>query len=151
MVVRRKKKSRSLRGWRTHSWGRVGQHRRSGSRGGRGHAGYHKHYWTWVVKYAPDWFGKHGFTRHPNIVPKPRCINIKDIDDNIDIWIREGKADLKGDIYEIDLTKLGFTKLLGSGRITKKVLIRVIEATRKAVEKVRQAGGEVVLVKGGEQ
>ena len=151
MVVRREKKSRSLRGWRTHGWGRVGQHRRSGGRGGRGHAGYHKHYWTWVVKYAPDWFGKHGFTRHPSIVPEPRCINVKDVDENLDLWVKKGIASLKGDTYEVDLTKLGFTKLLGTGRITKKVLIKTVDATENAIKKVRQVGGEVILIGGGEQ
>lgn len=150
MVVRREKKSKSLRGWRTHGWGRVGQHRRSGTRGGRGHAGYHKHYWSWVVKYAPDWFGKHGFTRHPSIVPRPRCINVKDIDENIDLWVKEGKASLRGGVYEVDLTELGFTKLLGSGKITKKVLIRVVDATEKAIEKIERIGGKVVLIRGGE-
>jgi len=148
--VRREKKSKSLRGWRTHGWGRVGQHRRSGTRGGRGHAGYHKHYWSWVVKYAPDWFGKHGFTRHPSIVPRPRCINVKDIDENIDLWVKEGKASLRGGVYEVDLTELGFTKLLGSGKITKKVLIRVVDATEKAIEKIERIGGKVVLIRGGE-
>ncbi|MEM4427493.1 MAG: 50S ribosomal protein L15, partial [Zestosphaera sp.] len=42
-----------MRGSRTHGYGRVGQHRKAGSRGGRGAAGLHKHKWTWVVKYHP--------------------------------------------------------------------------------------------------
>ncbi|RLE74570.1 MAG: 50S ribosomal protein L15 [Thermoprotei archaeon] len=150
MVVRREKKSKSLRGWRTHGWGRVGQHRRSGTRGGRGHAGYHKHYWTWVVRYAPDWYGKHGFTRHPSIIPRPRCINVGQLDESLDEWVREGKAALKEGVYEVDVTKLGYTRLLGSGKITKRVIVRVVDATERAVEKVRQAGGDVILVRGGE-
>jgi hypothetical protein len=36
MVVRKEKKSRKMRGSRTHGYGRVGQHRKAGSRGGRG-------------------------------------------------------------------------------------------------------------------
>ena len=150
MVVRREKKSKSLRGWRTHSWGRVGQHRRSGTRGGRGHAGYHKHYWTWVVKYAPDWFGKHGFTRHPSIVPRPRCINVKDLDENMDLWVKEGKASYTGEVYEIDLTELGYTKLLGDGKITKKVIVKVVDASKRAIEKIEKVGGKVILLGGGE-
>jgi len=63
MVVRRERKSRKLRGRsRTMGWGSVGQHRKSGSRGGKGAAGLGKHEWTWTIKYAPDWYGKRGFT-----------------------------------------------------------------------------------------
>jgi len=61
----RHRKSRKRRGSRTCGWGQIGQHRKSGSRGGHGHAGMHKHKWTWVLKYDPDYFGKHGFYR-PN-------------------------------------------------------------------------------------
>ncbi|MEM3921728.1 MAG: 50S ribosomal protein L15, partial [Nitrososphaerota archaeon] len=54
----RHRKSRKRRGSRTCGWGQIGQHRKSGSRGGHGHAGMHKHKWTWVLKHDPDYFGK---------------------------------------------------------------------------------------------
>ena len=148
MVVRREKKSKYLRGYRTMGWGRVGQHRRSGTKGGRGHAGYHKHYWTWVVKYAPDWFGKHGFTRPPEIVPKPRCINVGEIDEKIEELVKMGLAKVKDDAYEVNIVDLGYTKLLGRGRVSKKLIIKALEATESAIEKVKALGGEVILLKG---
>lgn len=144
MVVRREKKSRSLRGWRTHSWGRVGQHRKSGSRGGRGHAGYHKHMWTWVIKYAPDWYGKHGFTQPPAIKPQVKAINLKDLDSMLDVLMEKGLAEMKENKYYVDLGKLGYNKLLGGGKISKPVVISVRMASEKAIEKVKAAGGEVI-------
>ncbi|HDI74353.1 MAG: 50S ribosomal protein L15 [Thermoprotei archaeon] len=146
MVVRRKKKSRSLRGWRTHGWGRVGQHRKSGGRGGRGHAGFHKHMWTWVIKYAPGWYGKHGFTRPPAIKPEIRAINLKDLDSILDNLVEKGLVEIRDKKYYVDLTKLGYNKILGEGDISKPVILVTLKASKKAVKKVESAGGKVILL-----
>ncbi|MGC8557261.1 MAG: 50S ribosomal protein L15, partial [Fervidicoccus sp.] len=54
MVVRFRRKVRKLRGrTRTMGWGRIGQHRKTGSKGGRGAAGMLKHKESWMRKYAP--------------------------------------------------------------------------------------------------
>jgi len=55
-----------------------------------------------------------------------------------------GLAEKDGDVYRVDLTELGYSKLLGSGTVTKKIEVRVFEATPKAVEKIEAAGGKVV-------
>ncbi|MEM0231544.1 MAG: hypothetical protein QXG78_00335, partial [Candidatus Methanomethyliaceae archaeon] len=68
MVVRREKKVRKQRGSRTYGWGTVGQHRKSGMRGGFGNAGLHKHKWSWTIKYGKDHFGKYGFIRPKAVV-----------------------------------------------------------------------------------
>ncbi len=151
MVVRRRKKSRRLRGrTRTMGWGRIGQHRKSGCRGGFGAAGMHKHMWTWVVKYAPNWFGKHGFQRPPSIVVEPLEVNVGYIDEAAEELVARGLAEKQGDYIVVDLRKLGFNKLLGGGRVTRKLRIITPEATERAVEKVRAAGGEVVVLARGE-
>jgi len=146
MVVRRKKKSRYMRGYRTHGYGSIGQHRKSGSRGGKGAAGMHKHKWSWVVKYYPDWFGKHGFTRPPAVTIKVKSINVGELDEIIDNLVRRGelKADSEG-FYNIDLGALGYNKLLGEGKIRFKVRIKVFDATERAIEKIKEAGGEVII------
>ena len=149
MVVRRKKKSRYYRGSRTHGWGRVGQHRRSGRKGGRGMAGYHKHKWSWTIKYAPDLFGKHGFTRHPSIVPAWRIINVGRLDEMVDELLVKGLARIEEGKVHVDITQLGFNKLGGTGRVTRPLVVKTVEATEKAVEKVRTAGGEVITLGGG--
>ncbi len=146
--VRREKKSKYYRGSRVCGWGRTGQHRRSGRKGGRGHAGYHKHYWTWVVKYAPDWFGKHGFTRPPSIVPQYRGINVGQLDEVAEELLKKGVAKEEDGKIRINIVKLGFNKLLGGGRVTKPLIVETIKATEEAVRKIEEAGGKVVILGG---
>lgn len=147
MVVRREKKSRKMRGSRTHGYGRVGQHRKAGSRGGRGAAGMHKHKWTWVVKYHPDWFGKHGF-KNPNpaiVKDEIKAINLKELSEKIEELLRENKLKQENNLILINLEELGYNKLLGEGSISKPVKIITPRATKTAVEKVKKAGGEVLI------
>ena len=148
MVRRFEKKSRYLRGWRTHSWGRVGQHRKSGSSGGRGKSGRHKHKWTWVLVYQPDYFGKHGFVQPPELRVEWKTINVGELDQLVDKWVSEGKAKFENGKYYVDLVALGYNKLLGEGKVSKPIVVKVVAATRLAQEKIKQAGGEVELVKG---
>lgn len=144
MVRRREKKSKYFRGSRTHGWGRVAQHRRSGRKGGRGRVGYHKHKWSWVVKYAPDWYGRHGFTRHPSLTVNYRVMNVGVLDEIVDRLVEAGLASKEGDSYRVDLSKLGINKLTGRGSVTKKLIVTVAKATSRAVEKIASFGGEVV-------
>ncbi len=46
---------------------------------------------------------------------------------------------------DIDLGKEGFDKLLGGGKLNYKIKIKVDSASEKAVEKVKDKGGEVIL------
>jgi large subunit ribosomal protein L15 len=45
---------------------------------------------------------------------------------------------------QIDLKALGYTKLLGSGKITKALTVQVPFYSKSAAEKIRKAGGEIV-------
>lgn len=45
----------------------------------------------------------------------------------------------------LDLVKLGFHKLLSTGKLTKKIHIKVPTATASAIEKVKNAGGTVSI------
>ncbi|BDR92042.1 uL15 family ribosomal protein [Vulcanisaeta souniana] len=153
MVRRFERKSRKYRGLRTHSWGRVGQHRKSGSSGGRGKSGLHKHKWSLVMKYAEDtngypFFGKHGFKQPNTIVAAKLGINVGELEMMLDELVSKGLAQVADGKYVIDLTKLGFNKLLGRGRVTKPMIIKAVWISRKAEEKVRAVGGSVELVRG---
>jgi len=144
MVRRFKRKSRYLRGSRTHSWGRVGQHRKSGSRGGRGRSGRHKHKWTWVMAYDREYFGKHGFYQPVRV--EWRGINVGTLDQLVEGLVERGLASVEGDAIVVDLAKIGYNKLLGGGRATRKLIVRTPAATRTAVRKVGEAGGKVIIV-----
>ncbi len=71
-------------------------------------------------------------------------INAGDLDEIIDKLSELGFAERDGDVYRVDLTELGYSKLLGGGRVTKSIEVRIFEATKKAVEKIEAAGGRVV-------
>lgn len=111
--------------------------------------GYDKHKWTWTVKYAPNWYGKHGFTRHPSLVPAYRTINVGKLDEVIEELVEKGLANVENGSYQVNLARLGFNKLTGGGRVTKRIIVRTLKATRRAVEKIESSGGKVELI-GGE-
>ncbi len=148
MVVRRRKKSRKLRGrTRTMGWGRIGQHRKSGARGGFGLVGFHKHKWTWTVKHAPFWFGKHGFTQPPPIVAEIRGVNVGELDEIARDMVRKGIAVMDGEKIVVDVVALGFNKVLGGGKVTQPLKVITPAITEKARLKIEEAGGEVILKK----
>ncbi|MBI5072716.1 50S ribosomal protein L15, partial [Candidatus Woesearchaeota archaeon] len=60
MVVRFRKKITRQRGKRWHGYGSKKKHRGKGSHGGKGFAGFHKHKWSYTVKYAPNHYGSKG-------------------------------------------------------------------------------------------
>lgn len=141
MVVRREKKSKYYRGSRTCGWGRVAQHRRSGRKGGRGKVGYHKHKWSWVITHARNWYGRHGFVRHPSLVPEKRMLNVGELDEKVGGLIETGIAKVEGDAIHVDITVLGYNKLGGRGRVTRKLVVVGYEATEDAVRKLEAVGG----------
>jgi len=137
----KKRKVRKQRGSRTHGYGRVSQHRGGGQRGGHGKAGRHKHKWTYIVKYEPDYFGKHGFK--PPRRRKANAINVGELDEKISELLKEKKAGKKEDGFHIDLHQIGYDKLLGSGQVTYPLIIKVDSYSKTAEEKVRKAKGRI--------
>jgi large subunit ribosomal protein L15 len=131
------RKIRKTRGSRTQGYGRIGQHRDSGSKGHR-KVGRHKHLWSLVVTSEPNYFGKHGFTSPQSIGRKESTINIQKLTELMPIS-QNGKD-------TIDLTSLGYTKLLGTGKISKALTVTVSACSKSAQEKITEAGGEVITV-----
>ncbi|MCS7365100.1 MAG: 50S ribosomal protein L15 [archaeon GB-1867-035] len=146
MVVRRRKKIRKYRGSRTCGWGITGQHRGKGQKGGFGRSGRHKHHWTWVRKYAPDYFGKHGFKTPLSMRANEKVINIGLLDEIASELLRKGKAELKESKVVINVLELGYNKVLGRGKVTRPLIVITPYISKKAEEKISQAGGEVIKV-----
>jgi large subunit ribosomal protein L15 len=132
------RKTRKNRGSRTQGYGRIGQHRKTGSKGYR-KAGRHKHLWSYVTTYEPDYFGKSGFTSPKSLKHKQNTINIKKLDELVAKISTEKEGKLR-----IDLTSLGYTKLLGTGQISKALIINVPSSSKSADEKIKKAGGQVI-------
>lgn len=136
-------RTRKMRGSRTH--GRGKKHGRgAGGRGGTGNAGLHKHKFKSMVKYDPEHFGRRGFTRHAQ-VRTTTAIDLEDLIRRLREFEGAGHATKDGDRTQVNLTAAGIDKLLGSGRVGVPLRITVAKASRAAVSKVAEAGGEVVL------
>ncbi len=142
-MAQKDRKTRKLRGSRTHGYGNTQKHRGAGSRGGVGMAGSKKQKWQFVSKNMPNYFGKHGFRRPACMIEELNAINIGYIDENLDRFVREGTVKFEDDRYIINLTDMGYDKLLGSGRITRPMVVTVKKCSKSAVEKVKGAGGIV--------
>ncbi len=166
-----KPKIKKIRGSRTCGSGSHKNNSRGrGCRGGSGNAGMFKHKYIKAVKEGYE-IGKYGFNR-PNrsdvkafkavretlrelkkegklddytyryLYSRPE-LNVGELSFIIDRLVENGLAEKEGDVYSIDLSVLGYTKLLGTGKVDKAIKVSVLKATPRAVEKIEAAGGSV--------
>ena len=138
------RKVRKQRGSRTHGWGQVGQHRSSGGRGGVGNAGLDKHKWTWVLAHDPTYWLKKGFISPRAVGKKVNVINVGKLDDLTDKLESEKKLEKKEKKIFLDLASLGYDKLLGTGAISKPILVKVESYSESASRKLEEAGGAIL-------
>jgi large subunit ribosomal protein L15 len=137
-MATRLRKSRRHRGSRYCGWGQIGQHRQSGSRGGIGGAGKHKHFWIRTVIEEPDHFGHDTLNSYSRFLVK-KWINLREL---ATLSLRfSSKNDEK---TVIDLGSLGIQKLLGGGNISESYVIKVAQASAGAKKKVKSAGGSII-------
>lgn len=144
---KRKKSSRMHgRGAGTHGWGARKKHKKSGHRGGKGMAGTGKRAdqkKTLITKlYGHSYFGKQGVTSRKTERDKRKRINLKDIEFNL---TKYGKK--TGEKWHVDLPNY---KILDSDEdylVKNKLVIKAESASKSAEEKVRKAGGEIVVSK----
>jgi len=145
-MIRKTRKIRKLRGSRTVGGGSSKKRRGAGHRGGRGNAGLHKSKWTWVVKYDPNHFGKYGFKRPQGHVIEFNPVNIDYLDQKSEELVKQGLAQKKDQAIEIDVTDLGYNKVLGKGKVTKPLIIKSPKFSSLAIQKIEEAGGEIVNI-----
>lgn len=148
MTAKRRRKSTRNKGSNSCGWGST--HRGAGNRGGRGNAGTGKkgkckmpRKGTWTIQF----FGKTGFKSKG--FAEHYTINLRSLEELLDTFVAGKAAVLEKDVYVVNLTDLGIDKLLSTGKVTKKFKIFVNFASKAAVEKVKAAGGEIVLSKKG--
>ncbi len=147
MTVNRRKKSVKHRGSHTCGWGFKKKHRGAGNRGGRGMAGSGKRADqrkpSILKEYGNTYFGKRGFYKHNKTIIK--SINVSYLEEHLPSLIAKKLVKEENNSYVVNLKDLGYDKLLGSGRITKKFIITAESASKKVVERVKKLGGEVIL------
>lgn len=137
----KERKVRKQRGSRYMGWGQVGQHRKSGGRGGKGKAGGRKHFWIRTVKYEASRFRNKGFLPPSAKKPEPITINVGELEDLArkvltDYGIKGGNT--------LNLDELGIDKVLGRGNLSIPLKIKVDEWSQSAKEKIEEAGGSLL-------
>ncbi|MCJ1285064.1 60S ribosomal protein L28 [Xylographa opegraphella] len=129
--------------------GRVGKHRKHP--GGRGMAGGQHHHRTNIDKYHPGYFGKVGmryFHKLQNQFWKP-VINLDKLWSLVPVEKRdEYLKNKEGDMAPVlDLLPLGYSKVLGKGRLPEiPMVVRARYFSKEAERKIKEAGGIVELV-----
>lgn len=143
MVINRKRKTHKQRAGTTHGHGSMKKNRGAGHRGGRGRAGSGKRGDSTKPTFRKQGrkMGKYGFTAVNKV--EQRTINIHDLNTQAITLAKEGKAEKKGDAYAIDLSQLGYDKLLAKGTPLLKLNLTVPKASASAISKIEEAGGSV--------
>lgn len=136
MRVHKRKKSSRIRGARTAGWGFRQKHKGSGNRGGVGMAGSgkradHKKQFARELDKNKIYFGKQGLTSRRTEKKKYDAINLSDI---------------KANFFKKEGDKINFQKhkILGNGEGFKAEIFAK-SASPSAVEKMKKAGGKIIL------
>ena len=135
MKTKKRKKKTRFRGTHSHGRGFKKKARGSGHRGGVGMAGTGKRgdqKKTLVLNlYGNDYFGKDKTLRKKQKI-KLKSINLRDISD---------KA-----LDKKEMNLIGY-KILSAGEINSALKIIASAASKSAIDKVKKAGGEIVISK----
>lgn len=142
------RKTRRKRGTRTVGWGRIGQHRKAGQKGGCGKTGRRKHLRSYAIRYEPDYFSKKGFY-------SPRqgeidVINVGALEEAASKLFFGKSLDERNGMVFLNLGKMGYGKLLGKGNVAKPFSVKVMSYSKTAARKVEEAGGKIVAAKSAE-
>jgi len=119
-------KTKEKRGHRTYH-GKHKNARGGGSRGGRGDSGKCKHHFMRSILLGTE-MGKHGFVQ-------PNSYDIEVV--NVDVL--DQMAGPEGRI------ELGNMKVLGRGRVTRKLVVSAAGFSASAKDKIEAAGGQAVV------
>eukprot|EP01126_Amoeba_proteus_P050781 TRINITY_DN6028_c0_g1_i1.p1 TRINITY_DN6028_c0_g1~~TRINITY_DN6028_c0_g1_i1.p1 ORF type:complete len:145 (-),score=15.19 TRINITY_DN6028_c0_g1_i1:46-480(-) len=136
-------KNRKKRGHVSAGHGRIGKHRKHPS--GRGNAGGLQHHRILFDKYHPGHFGKIGM-RHIHYQKNKFYTPTVNVD-NLWSLVKSDNAQIpKGYAPILDVTQHGYFKVLGKGRIpARPLVVKARFFTKKAEQKIKAAGGAVVL------
>lgn len=135
-------RTKKMRGSRTHGRGNKAG-RGAGLIGGRGMAGLGKTGRMRMLKYFPNYYGRYGFKRPQSQVKANITINVSELQENLGEYITKGFAVKEGDAYNVDLTKAGIDKLLGSGNIDVPINVTVAQSSDIARQKLEASGGSI--------
>ena len=138
-------KRSKYRGSRTCGGGTHKNRRGAGNRGGRGRAGINAHHFVkWYKEMGGPVFGKNGFSNSSQTTVT--VIDVGIIDQIIPSLLAQGIAKNEGDIIVINIADIGIEKVLGSGKVTKKMNISAQAFSESAKAKIEKMGGKTQIV-----
>jgi large subunit ribosomal protein L15 len=138
-------KRSKYRGSRTCGGGTHKNRRGAGNRGGRGRAGINAHHFVkWYKEMGGPVFGKDGFSNSSQITVTVMDVGI--IDQIIPSLLAQGIAKNEGDLIMINTADMGIDKVLGSGKVTKKMNISAQAFSESAKIKIEKMGGKTQIV-----
>jgi len=134
-------KRSKYRGSRTCGGGTHKNRRGAGNRGGRGRAGINAHHFVkWYMEFGGPVYGKDGFF-NPTHEAVP-AMDIGIIDQIVPSLLAQGAAKQEGDAVIINAADIGIEKVLGSGRVTRKLNISAPAFSEQAKMKIEKMGGK---------
>ena len=141
MVRRSRKKSRTFRGHRSHGYGAGKKHRGLGCHGGNPNKGWNKRHWIRTLILYYDEVGKHGFT---SVWQRTSLTaNVGQLDQVAEMMVEKNLATREGKKIVIDASKLKLHKILGSGKVTRPLVLIASNVSESARLKIEGAGGEI--------
>ncbi len=135
-------KRSKYRGSRTCGGGTHKNRRGAGNRGGRGHSGGCKHHFVRYYLESGPVFGKNGF-HHPD--PGVRTLDIGSIDQIVPLLLLQEVITQEGDTVVIDAGAIGIEKVLGSGKVTRKLKVTANAFSEQAKAKIEAMGGRALI------
>ena len=137
-------KRSKYRGSRTCGGGTHKNRRGAGNRGGRGRAGINAHHFVkWYLTFGGPVFGKDGFyNQTTETIP---AMDVGIIDQIIPSLLAQGAEKQEGDAVVIDAADIGIEKILGSGKVTRKLNISAHAFTEQAKAKIEKMGGKALV------
>ena len=134
---------KKFRGSRTCGGGTHKNRRGAGNRGGRGKAGGCKHHFVRAMIRGYS-YGKNGFKRPAEVSTDVSIVNVGELDELAPYLVEEGLAEIHDSVYNINLENLGIEKVLGSGRVTKNLVVTPKEFSVSARNKIENASGRCI-------
>lgn len=138
-------KRSKYRGSRTCGGGTHKNRRGAGNRGGRGRAGINAHHFVkWYLEMGGPVYGKDGFFNQTQVTISTMDIGI--IDQIVPSLLAQGAAKQEGDAIQINAADLGIEKVLGSGRVSRKLNISAPAFSEQAKAKIEKMGGKALVI-----
>lgn len=105
-------------------------------------AGSHKHRYTWIIRYEPDYFGKKGFVPLKRLSSK--TINLKQLANLVEQISPFDRSSHSKATPVVNLADMGYGRLIGGGRVERPLIVVAHKWSKSSEEKIVKAGGKII-------